>query len=90
MDADKLGCAIGRLAHYEILSVIGRGAFGTVLRSFDEKLQRVVAIKVMLPELAAKSPARKRFVREAQASAAIRHENVCDMSIAITRPPFTS
>ena len=68
--------SVGRLAHYEILEVIGRGAFGTVLRAFDEKLQRVVAIKVMALELAATSPARKRFMREAQASAAIRHENV--------------
>ena len=35
-----------------VLEVIGRGAFGTVLRAFDEKLQRVVAIKVMAPKLA--------------------------------------
>ncbi len=54
----------GRLGHYEVLEVIGRGAFGTVLRAFDEKLHRVVAIKVMSPEMAATSPARKRlFVR---------------------------
>ena len=38
--------SLGRLGHYEILEVIGRGAFGTVLRAFDEKLQRVVAVKV--------------------------------------------
>jgi formylglycine-generating enzyme required for sulfatase activity/serine/threonine protein kinase len=68
--------AIGRLAHYEILEVVGRGAFGTVLRAFDEKLQRVVAIKVLAPEMASTSPARKRFLREARTSAAIRHENV--------------
>lgn len=68
--------SLGRLAHYEVLEVIGRGAFGTVLRAFDEKLHRVVAIKVMAQELATTSPARKRFIREAQASAAIRHENV--------------
>lgn len=68
--------ALGRLGHYDILEVIGRGAFGTVLRAFDEKLQRVVAIKVLAPEMAATSPARKRFLREARASAAIRHENV--------------
>ncbi len=66
----------GRLGHYEILGVLGRGAFGTVFKAFDDKLQRVVAIKVMAPELAATSPARKRFLREAQAAAAIRHEHV--------------
>ncbi|MHC4400270.1 MAG: bifunctional serine/threonine-protein kinase/formylglycine-generating enzyme family protein [Planctomycetota bacterium] len=68
--------SLGRLAHYEILEVIGTGAFGTVLKAFDEKLQRVVAIKVLSPEMAATSPARKRFLREARSSAAVRHENV--------------
>lgn len=68
--------SLGRLGHYEILEVVGKGAFGTVLRAFDEKLERVVAIKVLAPEMAATSPARKRFLREARTSAAVRHENV--------------
>jgi serine/threonine protein kinase/formylglycine-generating enzyme required for sulfatase activity len=68
--------SLGRLGHYEILEVLGKGAFGTVLKAFDEKLHRMVAIKVMSIELASTSPARKRFLREARASAAIRHENV--------------
>jgi serine/threonine protein kinase len=66
----------GRLGHYEVLEVLGKGAFGTVLKAFDEKLHRMVAIKVMSIELASTSPARKRFLREARASAAIRHEHV--------------
>ena len=68
--------SLGRLGHYEILEVIGSGAFGTVLKAFDEKLHRVVAIKVLAPVMAATSPARKRFLREARSSAAVRHENV--------------
>lgn len=68
--------SLGRLDHYEVLEVIGQGAFGTVLKAFDEQLHRVVAIKVMSVELAATSPARKRFSREARASAKVRHENV--------------
>ncbi|MBS0263755.1 MAG: SUMF1/EgtB/PvdO family nonheme iron enzyme [Planctomycetes bacterium] len=78
--------SLGRLGHYEILEVIGRGAFGTVLRAFDEKLQRVVAIKVLAPELASTSPARKRFLREAQASAAIRHEHVVSIYAVEEQP----
>jgi formylglycine-generating enzyme required for sulfatase activity/serine/threonine protein kinase/Leucine-rich repeat (LRR) protein len=78
--------SLGRLGHYEVLEVIGRGAFGTVLRAFDEKLQRVVAIKVMASELAATSPARKRFLREAQASAAIRHEHVVSIYAVEEKP----
>src|SRR5262249_5789584 len=38
--ADKPG-VLGRLGHYEVLEVIGRGGMGIVLRAFDEKLHRV-------------------------------------------------
>jgi eukaryotic-like serine/threonine-protein kinase len=68
--------SLGRLGHYEVQQVLGSGGFGTVLRAFDDKLQRMVAIKLISPELATTSPARKRFLREAQACAAIRHENI--------------
>jgi len=44
--------SLGRLGHYEVLSLLGRGGFGIVFRAFDERLQRVVAIKVLAPELA--------------------------------------
>lgn len=67
---------LGRLGHYEIHEVLGQGGYGIVLKAFDELLLRMVAIKVMAPELAATSPARKRFLREARAAAAVRHENV--------------
>ena len=68
--------SLGRLGHYEVLQVLGRGGFGIVFRAFDDMLQRVVAVKVMAPQMAATSPARKRFLREARSSAAVRHENV--------------
>jgi len=68
--------SLGRLRHYEVLKVLGHGGFGVVLKAFDQKLHRMVAIKVMMSDLAATSPARKRFLREARATAAIRHENV--------------
>jgi serine/threonine protein kinase len=68
--------SLGRLAHYEVLEVLGQGGCGTVLKAFDEKLHRLVAIKVMAPHLASTSPPRKRFLREARSAAAIRHENV--------------
>ncbi|HEY7315713.1 MAG TPA: serine/threonine-protein kinase [Gemmataceae bacterium] len=68
--------ALGRLGHYEILEVIGRGGMGIVLRAFDEKLHRVVAIKVMAAQLATNAAARRRFTREAQAQAAVSHDHV--------------
>ena len=68
--------SLGRLGSYEIRELLGRGGCGIVFKAFDDRLNRPVAIKVLSPELAATSPARKRFVREAQAAAAIRHEHV--------------
>ncbi|CAN5310853.1 hypothetical protein BH11PLA2_BH11PLA2_26980 [soil metagenome] len=68
--------AIGRLNNYEVLAVLGEGAFGIVLKAFDESLHRVVAIKVLHPLLARTSPPRKRFLREARAAAAVKHEHV--------------
>ncbi len=67
---------LGRLGHYEIEEILGRGAFGIVAKAFDEKLHRVVAIKLMSPELASTSPPRKRFLREARTAAAVTHENI--------------
>ncbi len=67
---------LGRLRGYEILDVIGRGGMGVVLRAMDIKLNRVVAIKVLAPELASHPQARKRFSREAQAAAAVSHDHV--------------
>ncbi|QDT02750.1 Serine/threonine-protein kinase PknB [Rubripirellula lacrimiformis] len=68
--------ALGRLGEFEILSVIGHGGMGIVLKGFQEELNRPVAVKVMSPHLATVAVARKRFLREAQATAAVVHPNV--------------
>lgn len=73
--ADKPG-VLGRLGHYEVLEVIGRGGMGIVLRAFDDKLHRVVALKVMAAQLATNGTARKRFQRESQAAAAVSHDHL--------------
>ncbi len=56
--------------------VLGSGAFGTVVKAFDEKLHRVVAIKILNLDLARSPDALRRFLREARAGAAIAHQNV--------------
>ena len=48
--------SLGRLGHYEVLELLGKGGFGIVLKAFDDKLQRLVAIKVLAPHLAPESP----------------------------------
>lgn len=72
---NKDGC-LGTIEPYEVLEVIGRGGMGIVLRAVDLKLNRIVAVKVLLPALAANPNARRRFLREAQAAAAVSHPHV--------------
>src|SRR5262249_47321008 len=71
--------SLGRLGHYEVLEVVGQGGMGIVLRAFDAKLRRVVAVKVLAPQLATSGSARQRFIREARAAAAVTHDNVIDI-----------
>jgi serine/threonine protein kinase/Leucine-rich repeat (LRR) protein len=78
--------SLGRIGHYEVLEVLGKGGFGIVFRAFDEQLQRVVAVKVLAPALAATSPARRRFLREARSSAKVRHENVVQVYAVEEQP----
>ena len=67
---------IGRFAGYEVVGIIGHGGMGIVLKGFESSLNRFVAIKVLAPRLATNEAARKRFAREAQAAAAVLHDNV--------------
>lgn len=68
--------SIGKLGMYEVTEVVGQGGMGIVLKAFDPALHRVVAVKVLAPYLAHNPQARKRFVREAQAIAAVSHDHV--------------
>ncbi len=67
---------LGRIAAYEVVGIIGRGATGLVVKAFQPSLNRFVAIKILSPELAANAAARQRFAREAQAAAAVVNEHV--------------
>ena len=68
--------SLGRLGQYEVSEVVGQGGMGVVVKAFDPALHRVVAVKVLAPYLAHNPQARKRFVREAQAVAAVSHDHV--------------
>jgi serine/threonine protein kinase len=68
--------SMGRFAGYEIVGIVGHGGMGIVLKGFEASLNRYVAIKILAPRLATNGSARKRFAREAQAAAAVRHDNV--------------
>ena len=66
-----------RLGRYRLVGLLGRGGMGAVYEAEDALLGRRVALKVMLPEVAAADPrARDRFLREAQAQARVEHDHV--------------
>jgi eukaryotic-like serine/threonine-protein kinase len=67
---------IGRLGNYRVLKVLGAGGMGVVFQAEDLRLKRMVALKVMLPLLAASPVNKKRFLQEAEAAAALEHDHI--------------
>jgi WD40 repeat protein/serine/threonine protein kinase len=67
---------VGRLGHYRVVNVLGAGGMGVVFQAEDEQLRRLVALKVMRPTQAGGAAARQRFLREARAMAAVKHDHV--------------
>lgn len=64
-------------SHYRILEQLGQGGQATAYKAEDTRLQRLVVIKTLLPELAATDSARRRFEREARLASALDHPNIC-------------
>ena len=66
-----------KINQYEILAKLGAGGQGTVYKARDTKLDRTVVIKVLPPDLTAKTANFKRFEREAQLCSQLDHPNIC-------------
>lgn len=65
-----------RLGRYLILDALGSGGMGVVYRARDEKLERVVAIKMLAPGVLSGEQARRHFRREALALAKLNHPRI--------------
>jgi serine/threonine protein kinase len=73
MFQDMIGQSIDS---FKIISLVGEGGMGAVLKGYDETLQRDVAIKVMHPHLAAQADFQQRFLQEARVAAKLDHPNI--------------
>src|SRR5438876_8106104 len=66
-----------QLGPYEILSPLGAGGMGEVYKARDTRLNRTVAVKVLLQHVSNKPELQARFEREAQTIAALNHPHIC-------------
>jgi Tol biopolymer transport system component len=65
------------LGAYQLEAKIGAGGMGQVWRARDTRLDRMVAVKVLPPQLAVRADFQERFQREAKALSALKHPNIC-------------
>src|SRR5579863_8289006 len=74
--ASKGGKRPLRIAKYEVIAHIATGGMGAVYKAMDTDLHRLVALKILSPEMAAKPNMVARFKREARSAAKLRHDNI--------------
>src|SRR5262245_38638787 len=65
-----------RLGKFELIDVVGHGAFGTVYKARDPELDRTVALKVPRAGQMAGPKDQERFLREARSAAQLRHPSI--------------
>jgi eukaryotic-like serine/threonine-protein kinase len=74
---------------YSLDRELGRGGMGIVYLAREVQLDRLVAIKVLRPELASRPDIRARFLREARLAASLSHPNIIQIFRVVDRPELT-
>ena len=65
------------LGHFTVIAKLGEGGQGTVYLATDKKLERKVALKILLPQALEDESLYRRFILEAKAAASLDHPNIC-------------
>ncbi|MGH3137591.1 MAG: protein kinase domain-containing protein, partial [Gaiellaceae bacterium] len=74
---ELVGIASGvEIGGYRVEELIGRGGMGEVYRAHDDRLDRNVALKILIPRLAEDEAFRERLLRESRRAASLDHPNV--------------
>src|SRR4029077_974931 len=72
----QAGDDLPRIPDYEVEAVLGRGGMGIVYKARQLRLNRLVALKMLISGAYAGPEERERFLREAEAVAGLRHANI--------------
>lgn len=67
---------LAKVAHFRLLERVGRGGMGEVFRAYDEKLDRIVAVKILRQDLARDESFARRFETEVSALKQLPHPNL--------------
>ena len=73
---------LGTLGDYTLRRQIGRGGMGVVYEAWQGSMDRVVALKVLPPGVAADDKAFQRFMREAKTAGKLDHQNIVSVHAA--------
>ncbi len=65
-----------RLGPYQVVTLLGTGGMGEVYQARDERLNRMVALKLLPADLVANPERRRRFIQEAQLASSLQHPNI--------------
>ncbi len=65
-----------KILHYELIDKIGAGGMGEIYKAQDDRLNRLVAVKILAPGMSTDSERKRRFFQEAQAASALNHPNI--------------